>query len=44
MASVTQIEASVAVMRGITQASEPRGVTVELDPQRGEIGRQARLP
>ncbi len=32
MASVTQIEAFVAVTRGVTQASEPRGATVELDP------------
>ncbi len=44
MANVTQIEAYVVVMRGITQASEPRGATVELDPQRGEAGRQAKLP
>jgi len=44
MASVTQIEASVVVTRGITRASEPRGTTMELDPQRGEVGRQARLP
>ncbi len=44
MANVTQIETSVVVMRGITQASEPRGATVELDPQRGEAGRQAKLP
>jgi hypothetical protein len=44
MASVAQIEASVAVTRGVTRASEPRGATVELDPQRGEAGRHARLP
>jgi hypothetical protein len=44
MASVAQIEASVAVTRGITRASEPRGATVELDPQRGEAGRHAKLP
>ncbi len=44
MVSVAQIEASVAVTRGVTRASEPRGATVELDPQRGEAGRQARLP
>jgi hypothetical protein len=31
-------------MRGVTQALEPRGATMELDPQRGEVGRQARLP
>ncbi len=35
---------SVVVTRGITQASEPRGTTMELDPQRGEAGRQARFP
>jgi hypothetical protein len=44
MASVAQIEASVVVTRGVTRASEPRGATVELDPHRGEAGRQARLP
>ncbi len=44
MASVAQIEASVAVTRGVTRTSEPRGATRELDPQRGEAGRQARLP
>jgi hypothetical protein len=44
MANVTQIEASIAMTKGITRASEPRGVTVELDPQRGEVGRHARLP
>ncbi len=32
MTSVAQIEASVVVTRGVTQASEPRGATVELDP------------
>jgi hypothetical protein len=32
MASVTQIEASVAVTKGVIQASKPRGATVELDP------------
>jgi hypothetical protein len=32
MVNVAQIEASVAVTRGVTQASEPRGATVELDP------------
>jgi len=44
MANVTQIEAFVVVTKGITRASEPRGAIVELDPQRGEAGRQARLP
>jgi hypothetical protein len=39
MASVAQIEASVVVMRGVIRTSEPRGVTVELDPQKGEAGR-----
>jgi len=38
MANVAQIEASVVVTRGVTQALEPRGATVELDPQRGEAG------
>jgi hypothetical protein len=32
MASVAQIEAFVAVTRGITRTSEPRGATVQLDP------------
>ncbi len=44
MASVAQIEASVVVTRGVTRASEPRGATVELDPHKGEAGKQARLP
>ncbi len=44
MANVAQIEASVAVTRGVTRASEPRGATMELDPQRGEASRQAKLP
>jgi len=44
MANVAQIKASIAVMRGVTRASEPCGATVELDPHRGEAGRQARLP
>jgi len=44
MASVAQIEAFVVVTRGVTRASEPRGATVELDPQRGEAGRQATIP
>jgi beta-lactamase class A len=39
MASVAHIEVFVAVMRGVTRASEPRGAIMELDPQRGEIGR-----
>ncbi len=39
MVSVTQIEASVAVTRGVIRASELRGATVELDPQRSEAGR-----
>jgi hypothetical protein len=39
MANVTQIEASIAVMTGITRASEPCGATVELDPQRDEASR-----
>jgi hypothetical protein len=32
MASVAQIEVSVAMTRGITRASKPREVTMELDP------------
>jgi hypothetical protein len=39
MVSVAQIEVFIVVTKGITQASEPRGATVELDPQRGEAGR-----
>jgi len=39
MASVTQIEASVVVTRSVIRTSEPRGTTMELDPQRGEAGR-----
>jgi hypothetical protein len=35
---------SVGVTRGVIQALEPRGATMELDPHRGEVGRQARLP
>jgi hypothetical protein len=44
MASVAQIEASVAMTRGVTQASKPCGTPMELDPQRGEVGKQAKLP
>ncbi|OAE21641.1 hypothetical protein AXG93_2619s1090 [Marchantia polymorpha subsp. ruderalis] len=44
LASAAQVEASVAVTRGAARALEPRGATRELDPQRGEGGRQARLP
>jgi hypothetical protein len=44
MANVTQIEAFIVVTKGITRASEPHGAIVELDPQRGEAGRQARFP
>ncbi|OAE29005.1 hypothetical protein AXG93_3036s1320 [Marchantia polymorpha subsp. ruderalis] len=44
LASAAQVEASVAVTRGAARALEPRGATGELDPQRGEGGRQARLP
>jgi hypothetical protein len=32
MVSVAQIEASIVVTRGVTQASKPRGATMELDP------------
>ncbi|PTQ36558.1 hypothetical protein MARPO_0063s0090, partial [Marchantia polymorpha] len=44
LASAAQVEASVAVTRGAARALEPRGATGELDPQRGEGERQARLP
>jgi hypothetical protein len=44
MTSVAQIKVSVVVTRGVIQALEPCGAIVELDPQRGEAGRQARLP
>ncbi len=44
MASVAQIETSVVVTRGVIRASEPRGATVELDPQRGEASKHAMLP
>jgi hypothetical protein len=44
MVNVAQIEAFVIVMRGVTRALEPRGATVELDPQKVESSRQARLP
>jgi hypothetical protein len=44
MASVAQIEASVVVTRGVIRASKPRGATMELDPQRGEVRKQAKLP
>jgi hypothetical protein len=39
MASVAQIEAFVAMTRGVTRTSKPREATVELDPQRGKAGR-----
>ncbi|OAE19629.1 hypothetical protein AXG93_3756s1350 [Marchantia polymorpha subsp. ruderalis] len=38
LASVAQVEASVAVTRGGARTSEPRGAIVELDPQRDEDG------
>lgn len=38
------MEASVAMTSSDVRASEPRGATVKLDPQRDEGGRQARLP
>lgn len=44
LASVAQVQASVAVTRGAACASEPRGATVKLDPKRDEDVRQARLP
>ncbi|OAE24897.1 hypothetical protein AXG93_2931s1400 [Marchantia polymorpha subsp. ruderalis] len=44
LASAAQVEASVAVVGSGARTSEPRGATVELDPQRGEGGRQSRLP
>ncbi|BBN06970.1 hypothetical protein Mp_3g25410 [Marchantia polymorpha subsp. ruderalis] len=39
LANAAQLEASVAVTRGDARTSEPRGATVELDPQRDEGGR-----
>ncbi len=39
MASVTHIEASIAMTRGVIRTSEPRGATMELNPQRGEAGK-----
>ncbi len=39
MANVALIEASIVVTRGVTEASEPRGAIVELDPQRGEASK-----
>jgi hypothetical protein len=44
MASVAQIEVFIAMTRGVTRASEPRGATVELDPQRGETSRMPGFP
>ncbi len=44
MASVTHIEVSIVVTRGVIRALEPRGATVQLDPQKGEVGKHARLP
>jgi hypothetical protein len=44
MANVVRIEVSVVMMKGVTQASEPRGATVELDPQRGDVSTHAKLP
>jgi hypothetical protein len=44
MVNVAHIEASVVVTRGVTRASKPCGATVELDSQRGEVGKHVRLP
>ncbi|BBM99382.1 hypothetical protein Mp_1g20910 [Marchantia polymorpha subsp. ruderalis] len=44
LASAAQVEAAVEVTRGAACALEPRGTTVELDPQRDEGERQAMLP
>ncbi|OAE32065.1 hypothetical protein AXG93_2278s1450 [Marchantia polymorpha subsp. ruderalis] len=44
LASVAQVEASVAVIIGGVCTSESRGATVELDPQRDEGGRYSKLP
>jgi hypothetical protein len=43
-AQVEPIKANAVVTRRKGKAQEPRGAEVELDPQRGEGGRQARLP
>ncbi|CAM6082504.1 unnamed protein product [Calypogeia fissa] len=44
MAGVAQVEASVAMTRSVACSVEPRGASVELDPQRGDASRQVRLP
>ncbi|OAE30999.1 hypothetical protein AXG93_4195s1030 [Marchantia polymorpha subsp. ruderalis] len=44
LATAAQVEASIVVTRGAARAPVPRGATGELDPQRGEDGRQTRLP
>ncbi len=43
-AQVESVETRAAVTRGKAKAQEPHGTAMELDPQRGEGGRQARLP
>ena len=43
-AHVEPVEAGAAVTRGKGKAQEPRGADVDLDPQRGEGGKQTRLP
>ncbi|CAM6111262.1 unnamed protein product [Calypogeia fissa] len=44
MAGVAQVEASTAVTWSVARSVEPRGTSVELDPQRGDASRQVRLP
>ncbi|CAM6094075.1 unnamed protein product [Calypogeia fissa] len=44
MVGVAQMEASAAVTQSVTHTVEPRGASVELDPQRGDASRQVRLP
>ncbi|CAM6104817.1 unnamed protein product [Calypogeia fissa] len=44
MAGVAQVEASVAVTLSVARSVEPRGASMELDPQRGDASRQVRLP
>ena len=44
MCGTAHVDASAALTRGAAKALEPRGAVVELDPQRGDAGRQTKLP
>jgi hypothetical protein len=44
MCGAAQLESGAAVTRAATRISDPRGAGAELDPQRGEAGKQLRLP